>query len=259
MTEDLRDVYSKAVNAIIQAREENGLMLNGKVYSMVKDRVEAFRAYFGFAYGIDTSVDYTHGFTRGSMIVAVAKIIDNATGHIIASGHAMEWVGNGDIGTTAPIEACETSAIGRALAAFGLHGGEYASANEMEAVPRKKAAGQEVLNRDPSDERDQFKQAAYNNNVMAHVIGGNVPVLPKPPAMPDNYYVPDEHTAAWDNPGEIFQGIIDTLQKIDGMAMLGKYWSSLDVVKRRWETENPEWLAELKDNFTNRTSEIGRN
>jgi hypothetical protein len=241
--EDLRDVYTKAVNAIIQAREENGLMLNGKMYSMVKDRVEAFRAYFGFAYGIDTTIDYSRGFNKGAMIVASAKITDLASGYVVASGHSMEWIGNGDIGVTAPIEACETSAIGRALAAFGLHGGEYASANEMEAVPRKKQAGLE---------------ATSMKNGEQHFTNGPSP-LPKPPAMPDNYYVPDEYTAAWDNPGEIFQGIINTLQSIDGIAMLGKYWSSLDVVKRRWETENPEWLAELKDNFTNRTSEIGRN
>jgi hypothetical protein len=245
MTVDLRDVYTKAMNAVIQAKEESGVNLNGKVYSMVKDRVEVFRAYFGFAYGIDTSVDYTHGFTRGSMIVAVAKIIDNATGHIIASGHAMEWVGNGDIGTTAPIEACETSAIGRALAAFGLHGGEYASGNEIEAIPHKQAAGKEALRGGEPVENHGF-------------TNGNVPMVPPPPAMPDNYYVPDEHTAAWDNPGEIFQGIVDTLQSIENMAMLGKYWSSLEAVKRRWEQENPEWLSELKDNFTQRTSEISQ-
>jgi hypothetical protein len=248
--EDLRETFERARNAIIQAREEDGINLNGKMYSMVKDRIEIFRTYFGYAYGIDTSVDYTHGFKRGSMIVAVAKIVDNLTGHIVASGHAMEWVGNGDIGTTAPIEACETSAIGRALAAFGLHGGEYASANEMEAIPRKKAAGREAM-----EEPDERAMVNSNNGF----TNGNVPMLPQPPKMPDNYYVPDEHGAMWDNPGEIFQGIIDTIQSVDNMAMLGKYWSSLEAVKRRWEKENPEWLSELKDNFTQRAAEFSGN
>ena len=38
------------------------------------------------------------------------------------------------------LENCETSAIGRALAAFGLHGGEYSSVNELEAQERNVAA-----------------------------------------------------------------------------------------------------------------------
>jgi hypothetical protein len=119
----------------------------------------------------------------------------------------------------------------------------------MEAVPHKQKAGREVLDR--NDQERQTGNSGFTN--------GNVPMLPQPPKMPDNYYVPDEHTAAWDNPGEIFQGIVDTIQSIDSMAMLGKYWSSLEAVKVRWEKENPEWIAELKDNFTNRTAEIGRN
>jgi hypothetical protein len=42
------------------------------------------------------------------------------------------------VNTTSALENAETSAIGRCLASLGLSGGEYASANEMDAVARKK-------------------------------------------------------------------------------------------------------------------------
>jgi len=50
---------------------------------------------------------------------------------------AEEIRGQGLVNTTSALENAETSAIGRALASLGLAGGEYASANEMDAVVRK--------------------------------------------------------------------------------------------------------------------------
>jgi hypothetical protein len=50
---------------------------------------------------------------------------------------AEEIRGQGHVNTTSAVENAETSAVGRALASLGLAGGEYASSNELEAVPRK--------------------------------------------------------------------------------------------------------------------------
>jgi hypothetical protein len=50
---------------------------------------------------------------------------------------AEEIRGQGLVNTTSALENAETSAIGRALSSLGLAGGEYASANEMDAVVRK--------------------------------------------------------------------------------------------------------------------------
>jgi hypothetical protein len=50
---------------------------------------------------------------------------------------AEEIRGQGMVNTTSALENAETSAIGRALSSLGLAGGEYASANEMDAVIRK--------------------------------------------------------------------------------------------------------------------------
>ena len=58
---------------------------------------------------------------------------------------AEEIRGQGLVNTTSALENAETSAIGRALASLGLAGGEYASANELDAVERKTQAMSSLL------------------------------------------------------------------------------------------------------------------
>lgn len=54
----------------------------------------------------------------------------------LATGYAQEKPGAGFVNKTSPLENCETSAIGRALANIGLHGDKRASREEMEKVQR---------------------------------------------------------------------------------------------------------------------------
>lgn len=104
----------------------------GKKYTQVVHRMEAFRTVFGLDCGVDTDILVDDG----QRVVVKATITDN-NGHVIGSGMAEEIRGQGNVNKTSALENCETSAVGRALASIGLSGGEYASANEMEAVPRK--------------------------------------------------------------------------------------------------------------------------
>ena len=104
----------------------------GKKYTQVVHRMEAFRTIFGLDYGVDTQVLVDDGHR-----VVVKAIITNQNGIVIGSGMAEEIRGEGHVNKTSALENCETSAVGRALASIGLSGGEYASANEMEAVGRK--------------------------------------------------------------------------------------------------------------------------
>ena len=104
----------------------------GKVYTQVVHRMEAFRQIFGLEYGVDTDVIVDDGHR-----VVVKAIITNDNGIVIGSGMAEEIRGEGHVNKTSALENCETSAVGRALASLGLSGGEYASANEIEAVGRK--------------------------------------------------------------------------------------------------------------------------
>ena len=104
----------------------------GKMYTQVVHRMEAFRKVFGLSMGVDTKVLVDDG-----QRVVIKAIITNADGIVVGSGMAEEIRGQGHVNTTSALENCESSAIGRALASIGLAGGEYASANEMDAVERK--------------------------------------------------------------------------------------------------------------------------
>ena len=119
----------------------SGVKVKGnKKYLMVKDRVEVFRKFYGLNLGIDTTVLHIDD----SVVRVQAKIID-ANNKVIGSGLAEEVRASSHITKTSAVEVCESSAIGRALSSIGLHGGEYASAEEMmgvvqqqEKVPTKK-------------------------------------------------------------------------------------------------------------------------
>jgi hypothetical protein len=104
----------------------------GKMYTQVVHRMEAFRKVFGVSMGVDTKILVDDG-----QRVVIKAIITNADGIVVGSGMAEEIRGQGHVNTTSALENCESSAIGRALASIGLAGGEYASANEMDAVERK--------------------------------------------------------------------------------------------------------------------------
>ena len=106
----------------------------GKKYTEVFVRVEQFRMAFGETMGIDTEILVDDGQR------VVIKAIVTHEGNIIGSGMAEEIRGSSRVNQTSAIENCETSAIGRALASLGLHGGSYASANEIAAVQRKEKA-----------------------------------------------------------------------------------------------------------------------
>ena len=107
----------------------------GKKYTEVFVRVEAFRKAFGTSLGINTEILVDDG-TR----VVIKATVKNEAGMIIGSGFAEEIRGQGNVNKTSALENGETSAIGRALASLGLHGGAYASINELDAVNRKQQA-----------------------------------------------------------------------------------------------------------------------
>jgi len=99
--------------------------IHGKEYKTVALRVNEFREAYGVDYGIETDL------ISNADLVVMKAVIKNTKGDVVASGYAEEVRGSSNINQTSALENCETSAIGRALAAFGLAGTEYASANEV--------------------------------------------------------------------------------------------------------------------------------
>jgi len=103
-----------------------------KMYLEVKHRITILRRHYAIALGIDTTL-----LEANDKYVRVQAKIADPDGRVIASGMAEEIRGKGLVNQTSALENAETSAVGRALASLGLHGGEYASANELDAVDRK--------------------------------------------------------------------------------------------------------------------------
>jgi len=111
--------------------------IKGKQYTAVQARMEVFRRHFPDHALLTDVLKSDDGYIR---VRAVISRVDDKDLVPVASGLAEEDRSAGMINQTAALENCETSAIGRALANFGLHGGEYASANEMEKALAKQEA-----------------------------------------------------------------------------------------------------------------------
>lgn len=112
--------------------------IHGKEYKTVAKRVDEFRKEHKTDFSIITSLINLDDKT----VVMKAEILDKER-NVIATGYAEENRTASQINRTSALENCETSAIGRALANFGLGGGEYASADEVANAINQQATQKE--------------------------------------------------------------------------------------------------------------------
>lgn len=132
-TENMKRLYavpdlSEKLRAAMQelATTKNGKMdFRGKLYATVALRIEMLRKHLC----ADVSVVTDIVTITDDTVVMKATIM--AHGEILATGYAEEHRAAKGVNSTSALENCETSAVGRALAALGLGGGEYASADEL--------------------------------------------------------------------------------------------------------------------------------
>lgn len=101
------------------------ISIHGKEYKTVALRINEFRAEHP-DYRISTEI-----ITSDESIVVMKATVTNADGFVIATGHAEEVRASSRINKTSALENAETSAVGRALAFYGLAGSEIASADEV--------------------------------------------------------------------------------------------------------------------------------
>ena len=109
--------------------DDGTVQLGGKTYYTVARRVADFRALHPISegWGIITSI-----VECNPEIVIFRAAVSSISGREVAVGYAEEKRGSSQVNRTSALENCETSAIGRALAAAGFGGTQYASANEVE-------------------------------------------------------------------------------------------------------------------------------
>jgi len=118
--------------------------IKGKSYTQVSTRLAVFRKFFPDA---SISTILIHDDDQRVVIQAKIKIGE----HIISTGFAEEYRGDGWINATSALENAETSSIGRALAGLSLSGNEYASSFEVSNAIAQQNHTQSTSNHQPKN------------------------------------------------------------------------------------------------------------
>ena len=149
MEDGLSEILKQAMTEVNTLNESIGVtQRGGKKYTEVFVRVEAFRNAFGMLFGIETEIIKDDGkYVQVRCLIKDHRDKD-LEGRIIGSGMAEEIRGSSNVNKTSALENCETSAIGRALASLALHGGQYASLNEVVQAKEK----EKIIDAEPKPE-----------------------------------------------------------------------------------------------------------
>ena len=150
-------MQEKLQQAINDLKNSPKINIHGKPYTSVASRVEVFRRYFP-ELSLITEIIYDD--EQRIVIKSTISLLDN----ILAVGHAEELKGVGKINTTSALENCETSSIGRCLASYGIHGGEYASHNEVSHAIEQQSTISQANSEQNSTQQYQQQAQTQNTN-----------------------------------------------------------------------------------------------
>lgn len=223
----MHDFWPTIIEAA-KAENSRGIAVRGgKKYTAVAVRLEIARRFLGDTIGVETEIVH-YGTEKGCPIV-VRATIRNPDGRIIAQGTAEEIRGAGNVNQTSALENAETSALGRALAMLGLSGGEFASANEMDGVERKREA-QRAAQRPAEPPHDPETGEITDER-------NPPPAAPEPPVDHSASHDTDSaNLAAWKD------GILDKLPATAGKDMKAKaLWSQFVDDLDKYKAE--KWLS----------------
>tara|TARA_R100000458_G_scaffold18299_2_gene15911 strand:+ start:1725 stop:2399 length:675 start_codon:yes stop_codon:yes gene_type:complete len=158
---------SDAIKQVRSIRNQYAIpQKGGKKYLQVQDRLEVFRNVFDLDFAIHTHLVEA---TNNTVVIKaeIVRVEDNA---ILATGYAEENRNQGYVNKTSAVENGETSAIGRALANLGMHGGEYATINEIVNANEDRETGNTTAAARKADHK--FETAnAYLNSMIEQING----------------------------------------------------------------------------------------
>ncbi len=226
------DKLKAAIDAVKAAPKTD---IKGKQYTKVATRVEMFRTHFGLDYSLTTETieAYDPNICR-------VKATISSMGMPIATGLAEEDRRQGKVNSTSALENAETSAIGRALAAFGLMGGEYASDVEM---VNAFSAQNTALYDAPPQEPIIFPRAVASRQASSPKV---VPMVRPVSGL----FVPDtQANTTWNQPHPIVDRVIEEVRSVVDRNILSAYWSELKPFMSMLQQQAPERLSEIKAAF----------
>ena len=149
------------------------ISIKGKPYVEVHERVTYLRENFGDKdemFGIKTKVVE---WNKEAKEVIIQAWITDQTGRIVGSGIAHEWQDDPSsfVNSTSYVENCETSAIGRALAAFGIGIEDaYASADEVQGAIKKQDVKKEKKSQEKKKDLTDMMDSTQEANVDPYFI-----------------------------------------------------------------------------------------
>ena len=145
--------------------------IHGKQYKTVVLRVNEFRESCNITdgWGVETCI-----IEMNDKWACVKASITNPEGRVVGTGHGVEfWQGSNKINKSSALENAETSAIGRALAAIGLGGEEYASADEVLNAIKT----QETMDEKTKETVEPTASTSADIDAAREIVQANIPLL----------------------------------------------------------------------------------
>ena len=198
-------------------KDDGVVNIHGKKYLTVARRISDFREDHP-DYGVHTEI-----LSIDDAMVVCRAVITDANGRQVSSGIAEESRTSSRINQTSAVENCETSAVGRALAFFGMAGTEIASADEV--------AG--AIN--------QQKQNEVDEALMAHAVAVRENLdeihMMKTAMQEEDYMTAAGIFMDWDE---------DTLQALRRSPSKGGVWTTQEVALLKADGAVGKCVATIK-------------
>jgi len=228
----MEDIIKSAMTGVASLSDSDKVNLKGKTYTMVAQRVQAFRAAAGVEGQILTEV--IEQTDQRVMVKASVSVWRDGAWSLVANDFAEEYRNQGPVNKTSALENCCTSAIGRALSAAGLSGGEYASSFEVDNAINHKPSAPVKAPAPKAAKPPKVKETA-------------------PPPAPD---APTEATTQKDDLSIVADGMEKLMSMETTVEGLRSFYKNNAENMERMKEENPTLHKELVDKFKQQSEKL---